>query len=290
MINNKKLFKTMTALTIALSLFAAGCSNGKGSDAESSAAPSASAGTSTEPSGSPEATVSPSASATAEPSATPEASAEPSAAPSESAAATDKPAVKPSEKPTTEPSKKPTAKPSEKPPAAKPKPTDKPAAGKPSAKPSEKPSVKPSTKPSEKPKPTPKPDPEGAIKTSDIVDKILADVQLPALLSVTGDAVEDWYYFKASDYISEGSFNQAMMNTKATELVVVKLKSEKHYDAVKEGLTKRAEDIIDIFSRYLPDQYEDAKNYQILRNGNYVLLSISHDQEAVKKAFESFFK
>ncbi|RJE87586.1 DUF4358 domain-containing protein [Paenibacillus sp. 1011MAR3C5] len=128
------------------------------------------------------------------------------------------------------------------------------------------------------------------MKTSDIVDKILEDIELPVLMSVSGEQVKDSYYFDPSELVAEGSYNQAMMNTKATELVVVKLKSDKHYDAVKEGLTKRAEDIIKTFSQYLPDQHEDAKNYQIVRQGNYVLLSISHDQAGIKKAFESFFQ
>ncbi|MCR2803520.1 DUF4358 domain-containing protein [Paenibacillus sp. SCIV0701] len=109
-------------------------------------------------------------------------------------------------------------------------------------------------------------------------------------IAVTGEQVEDMYYFNPDDYITEGVFRQAMMNVKATELVIVKLKDEKHYDAVKEGLTKRAEDIIESFSTYLPDQHEAAKNYQILRSGTYVLLSISEDQAAIKAAFEASLK
>lgn len=113
---------------------------------------------------------------------------------------------------------------------------------------------------------------------------------MPRLISVTGEQVKDSYYFNPDEQISEGVYNQAMMNTKATEVVVVKLKSEEHFDAVEEGLTKRAEDIIETFSTYLQDQHEDAKNYQIVRHGKYVMLSISHDQQAVKAAFDSFFK
>ncbi|MDF2837834.1 MAG: hypothetical protein K0Q63_3474 [Paenibacillus sp.] len=121
------------------------------------------------------------------------------------------------------------------------------------------------------------------------MDNITGDIELPPLIEVSGDQIKDYYYFDGSELLDGGVFKQALMNTKATELVVVKLKSGEHYDAVKEGLTKRAEDIIKTFSTYLPDQHEDAKNYQIVRNGNYVMLSISHDQDAVKKAFEASF-
>jgi len=127
------------------------------------------------------------------------------------------------------------------------------------------------------------------VAVSDIAANITGDIELPALIEVSGEQIKDFYYFDGAELLEEGIFKQAMMNVKATELVVVKLKSSKHYDAVKEGLTKRAEDIIETFSTYLPDQYEDAKNYQIVRNGNYVLFSISHDQEAIKKAFEASF-
>lgn len=122
------------------------------------------------------------------------------------------------------------------------------------------------------------------------MDNITGDIELPPLIEVSGDQIKDSYYFDGSELLAGGVFKQALMNTKATELVVVKLKSADHYDAVKEGLTKRAEDIIKTFSTYLQDQHEDAKNYQILRNGNYVMLSISHDQDAIKKAFEASFK
>ncbi|GKU76298.1 DUF4358 domain-containing protein [Paenibacillus sp. L3-i20] len=290
MINNKKLFKTMAALTIALSVFAAGCSNGNTEgNANATTKPNVNEPSSTgtpEASEKPDETETPSTETTA-----PTATEEP----------TTKPSDKPTDKPTAsaKPSEKPTTKPTDKPVVSQPKPTDKPSTSKPSPKPTDKPSTsKPSPKPTEKPTPTdkpkpkPTPDPESAdtIKVSDIMDKILADVQLPVLMEATGEQIKDSYYFDPADLVADGVYNQAMMNTKATELVVVKLKSLKNYEDVKAGLTKRAEDIIETFSTYLQDQYEDAKNYQIIRNGNYVLLSISSDQEGIKTAFESFFK
>lgn len=282
MINNKKLFKTAAALAIALSLLA-GCSNGSGKEAgNADASPNVTESATPDPGGE-DASPEPSDEADPQTSETPatEEPAQESAAPS----ATTKPSAEASAtaKPTPKPTAKPTVKPSEKPST---KPTEKPS----TSTPSQKPSPKPTVKPSEKPKPSQKPDASVNVKTSDIVDKIKEEVELPMLMSVSGEQVKDSYYFDPGELAAEGSYNQAMMNTKATELVVVKLKSDKHYDAVKEGLTKRAEDIIKTFSQYFPDQHEDAKNYQIVRQGNYVMLSISHDQEAVKKVFDSFFK
>ncbi|MFF2886527.1 DUF4358 domain-containing protein [Paenibacillus sp. NPDC057967] len=286
MINNKKLFKTAAALTIALSLLA-GCSNGDGKEAgnadaspnvTASATPEATdnAGnedTSSSPEPSDEAELQASEKPTDEDAAKESAAPSATTKPSADAAATAKPTPKPTAKPTVKPSEKPSTKP-----------TEKPSTTVPSQKPSPKPTVKPTEKPSQKPEVSDK------VKTSDIIDKILEDIELPVLMSVSGEQVKDSYYFDPSELVAEGSYHQAMMNTKATELVVVKLKSDKHYEAVKEGLTKRAEDIIKTFSQYLPDQHEDAKNYQIVRQGNYVMLSISHDQAGIKKVFESFFK
>jgi len=285
MINNKKLFKTAAVLAIALSLLA-GCGNGNGKEAGNADAspnvtesatpdPGSAAGgeDADEPSGEAELQTSetPATEEPAQESEAPSATTKPSA----EASATAKPTPKPTAKPTVKPSEKPSTKPTEKPSTSTP---------------SQKPSPKPTVKPSEKPKPSQKPEASVNVKTSAIVDKIKEEVELPMLMSVSGEQVKDSYYFDPSELIAEGSYNQAMMNTKATELVVVKLTSDKHYDAVKEGLTKRAEDIIKTFSQYLPDQHEDAKNYQIVRQGNYVMLSISHDQEAIKKVFDSFFK
>jgi len=123
---------------------------------------------------------------------------------------------------------------------------------------------------------------------SDLVKEIEEKVEFPMMGDASGDMIKDLYHLDADQYIEEGQFRMAMMNVKATDLVIVKLKDEADFDSVKEALTKRAEDVINQFSTYLPDQYEDAKNYQIVQDGKYVLYSISHDQEKVLSQFKNY--
>ncbi|MDQ0114801.1 DUF4358 domain-containing protein [Paenibacillus harenae] len=276
--NNKKRTK-ITAFIIACSIVMAGCGSGTNEAASSDPANtniSANANSSDNGAGNDTASNAPDSDASTSANDTPA-----SDTPELAAAATTKPTETPASdaapvKPTTKPAVKPTSKPAAKPTA---KPTNKPAA-----------TAKPTQKPAATPKPKPPQKPEVTVSVSDIVAKITADVELPRLLTVEGDRIKDVYGIEADTLLSDAVFMQAMMNTKATELVVVKLKSDKDYDAVKESLDKRAASIIKTFETYLQDQYEEAKNYQILRNGNYVMLSISNDQESIAEIFNDFFK
>lgn len=112
---------------------------------------------------------------------------------------------------------------------------------------------------------------------------------MPALMAVEGDRIQDVYYLDPAQ-LADSTFLQPMMNVSTSEIVVVRLKAQKDYDTVAKALKKRADDVIRMFSTYLPDQYELAKNYQIVRKGDYVLFSISREQQQVAKVFEGFFK
>ena len=198
--------------------------------------------------------------------------------------ATLKPTAKPTEQPVATP--KPTAKPTEKP-AATPKPTAKPTE-KPVATP--KPTAKPTEKPVATPKPTAKPEQSTSVNLDDISEQIINDVQFASMMNVSGEMISDVFYLDSDKYVEDGIFQVAMMNVKAADLAIIKLKNESDYDTVKTALTKRAEDVQATFEKYLQDQYENAKNYQIVRHGKYVLYSISHDQKKVLEIFESYVK
>lgn len=214
------------------------------------------------------------------PSVTPTASSEPAATtkPVESIkpTATVKPTAKPSASPKPTATSKPVA-------TAKPAETSTPAA---TAKPTVKPSATP--KPSEKPAPTATPE-ASSVVLSDIAAEIKTEASLSMMGEATGDMIKDIFYVDSSLY-EEGIFQMAMINIRADDLAIVKLKSESDYNSVKDALTKRAEDVIKTFSTYLPDQHENAKNYQIVQNGLYVLYSISGDQDKVLEVFNNYTK
>ncbi|MFF2090508.1 DUF4358 domain-containing protein [Paenibacillus sp. NPDC058174] len=223
----------------------------------------------TAPTPEPEATADPTSKPTEQSEATPKATQKPVA--SEQPQASNKPSATP--KPTPTPISNPSATPSL-------APSDKPTV-KPSAQPSEKPSAKPSPKPSEKP--------ADQITAADIAAKIKEEVQFGSLVAIEGDQIKEFYGIDAGEQLEEGKFYQAMIMIQASEFSIVKLKSDSDYKAVAAGFDKRAEMIQKAFENYLQDQYELAKNYQVIRSGDYVLFSVSLEQDKIKEAFQSFF-
>lgn len=279
-------YKFFYIAILAITITLTGCSSAK-EQTESQAA-----STATVP---PEATVSPTGESTA-----PDASAEPSTEPTVQATST--PTSTPTNAPTSTPA--PTKEPAKKAattkpkntaapaPAATPKPTKNPEAVQPTQKPAATPkptsTPKPTVKPSATPKPTEKPADE--VTTFAIIAKLKKEVEMGALVELEATQIQDNYDINPETQLEEYSFNQAMIMIQAGELTVVKLKSDQDYEAVAAGFEKRAETIKKSFENYLPDQYELAKDYQIVRNGKYVLFSVSTDQEKAAEVFNSFFK
>lgn len=300
MLTLKTKFLSIALLTVAIAVMTASCSNAshQPKNSDSSANISNAAGETDEPQETasteePEAAVTPAP--TEEPTASPLPTA---AAPTEKPAATDNTSDETNKKPeaTAKPTKKPAASPKPSPTA---KPTKKPATAAPSVKPSVKPTATPKPSPlpiatpSPTPKPTSKPDPENPsaeVTVADIAAKLTTDAGLGPLSPVEGEQIKDIYGIEPEKQLVDGSFYQAMMMIQAGEFSVVQLKSEKDFDDVKAGFEKRAETVIKAFESYLQDQYEQAQNYQIIRNGNFVLFSITPDQKKTAEIFNSFFK
>lgn len=325
----KRHWLPLAALALTVALAASACSAGSSGHDNSSVDPEASSNTAptngTTSSNDPEAketassapadtSVSNTAVPTIQlaPKETPESSVDPSAELSgvPSAAPTDKPSATPTNKPSGVPSAAPTARPSATPtnkpsgvssaaPTARPSatPTNKPSGAEPTAAPSVAPTTSPTPGTSENPSPgspTPKPsgEPEsdGEIKVQDIIDKINADLKMRPMLEVDKKQIPDYYNGLDPDaLIDEGKFQTAQFNISATEYSIVKLKSPDDFNTVKEAFEFRAKEVQRIFEHYLPDQYELALNYQIIRQGNYVLFSISDMQEDIANVFDGFF-
>lgn len=212
-----------------------------------------------------------------------EASTTPETAPSEEPTATTAPS------PTAEPeaSKEPAA--TKKPTATKePVPTKKPAATKAPA-PTNKPAATKEPVPTKKPTPTKPPVAETLPNATKIVDGMLEKVEQPSLMTMDSDSLKDMYSIDSS-LLEDYSVRYPMMNVKATEIAVFKVKNKKDIDTIKDGIKTRATTIQKNFEHYLPDQYENALNYTVTTNGNYVLFIISDKADDLKKAFNSYFE
>ncbi|WP_139993056.1 DUF4358 domain-containing protein [Paenibacillus paridis] len=125
--------------------------------------------------------------------------------------------------------------------------------------------------------------------TKEMVDGMLAKIEQPALIEMTGDMVKQMYYFDPA-LLEEYTIMSPMMNVKTNEVAIFKVKDAKDIAAVEAGIKKRAEDIQKTFETYLQDQYENAKNYKLVTKGNYVFFVISESADQFVTEFDSYFE
>lgn len=128
-------------------------------------------------------------------------------------------------------------------------------------------------------------------KTSkEITTEMMEGKELPAFVEIEDDAQLKDFYGIDGALLEDYSVHMPMMNVKSDELAVLRLKDQKDISTVEEQLKKRAEAIQQQFEQYLPDQYEHAKNYQIVQQGNYILFVIAEDTKQFIDSFNAFFE
>ena len=140
--------------------------------------------------------------------------------------------------------------------------------------------------PSATPEPTPTPVPEVNVPVQDIADKLLAmEDMFPSAMGFMGEEMITESCGLDFSLLSEYSLNDPMMNVHAHMLYVAKVKDEADVPAVEEAFGKRLTLMQDIFSTYLPAQYDLAMAGQVVSNGKYVLMVVSNDAQAVVDEF-----
>ncbi len=96
--------------------------------------------------------------------------------------------------------------------------------------------------------------------------------------NLTFDGLEGWAAY--------GSGTAATTN----ELMVMKLKDEAAINTAKETIQKRIDDQVANYEGYRPDELFRLENAVIEAQGDYLLFSVSSDNDAVKKLFEDALK
>ncbi|WP_419875078.1 DUF4358 domain-containing protein [Candidatus Pristimantibacillus sp. PTI5] len=125
--------------------------------------------------------------------------------------------------------------------------------------------------------------------TKEMVDGMLAKIEQPALIEMTGDMVKQMYYIDPA-LLEQYTIMSPMMNIKTNEIAVFKVKDAKDIAAVEDGIKKRAGDVQKTFETYLQDQYEIAKNYKLVTKGSYVFFVISEQADQFVSEFDTFFE
>ncbi|MFF2752454.1 DUF4358 domain-containing protein [Psychrobacillus sp. NPDC058041] len=129
---------------------------------------------------------------------------------------------------------------------------------------------------------------ESKLTAKEMVDQMVKEVEQPALMELKSDQVKDFYNLDP-EKLEEYSIRIPMMNVKTNEIAILKVKDVKDVPAVESAVKERAENVKKQFEHYLPDQYENAKNYKLVTKGNYVLLVISDKADELVKVYDNFF-
>lgn len=80
-----------------------------------------------------------------------------------------------------------------------------------------------------------------------------------------------------------------IMNIRADEIAIVKVKEKKDVSYIVNKIKERANVVKNTFNKYLEDQYELAENNIIITKGKYILFSISENNEQIEEIFNSYF-
>ncbi|MEO3944849.1 DUF4358 domain-containing protein [Gorillibacterium sp. CAU 1737] len=129
---------------------------------------------------------------------------------------------------------------------------------------------------------------EPSMTTKEMVDSVTSKYEQPALVELTAEDISTLYHLDPQ-LLDQYTIMMPMMNIKTNEIAVMKVKDSKDIPAVEDAVKQRATDIQKQFENYLPDQYENAKNYKLTTNGNFVIFIISEKADELEKAFSDLF-
>ncbi|TYP69407.1 DUF4358 domain-containing protein [Paenibacillus methanolicus] len=124
--------------------------------------------------------------------------------------------------------------------------------------------------------------------TVEMADKLAKQGEQPPLVDLTENEIQNLYHLDPA-LLEEFTIRVPLMNVKTNEIAVVKVKDEKDVQTVMDAIKQRAADVQKSFETYLPDQYENAKNYKLVAKGQYVGFFIADDSQQPQDTFESFF-
>lgn len=163
----------------------------------------------------------------------------------------------------------------------------KPSVSEPStSKPSTTKPAEPSTKPSE---PSVEKPAEASLSASEVFDKILSGIETPKLLDMNADMFKDKYRLDAS-LLDSYVVKKPMMSAVASlEYAVFKVKNANDVSKIVDALNKRGQ-VIEEQEAWYPAEKDYAANRKIVSKGNYAILMISDNAEAIVKNFDNLIK
>ncbi|MDD2376078.1 MAG: DUF4358 domain-containing protein [Clostridia bacterium] len=129
------------------------------------------------------------------------------------------------------------------------------------------------------------------LNSSDIMNDISLNLgnDMTPMILLEEQQVKDTYdidVLKLESYV----IKIPIMNIRADEIAIIKVKNIRDIEYVKSKLKFRLRNIENTFERYLQDQFELVKNSLIISRGKYILMSISDRNDDIENTFRSYFE
>ena len=130
--------------------------------------------------------------------------------------------------------------------------------------------------------------PKEELSASQVAEKLSELAAAQGLESAVDYA--DVFYGADFDKVEEFEVLSPMMNVKASEIAVFRVKDEKDGPEIQRALEQRAKDVQASFEFYLEDQYEIAKKAEIRSSGPFICLIIDENAAEMAEEFEEMMK
>jgi soluble cytochrome b562 len=124
----------------------------------------------------------------------------------------------------------------------------------------------------------------GDLTAAGIIEQMTSAVEQPSMITLEPEMVQDLYHLDPA-LLEDYMIKLPMMNIKTNEIAILKVKDTADLKAVQAAVEQRAADVQKQFEQYLPDQYENAKNYKLIIEGNTILFVISESADELVAAF-----
>lgn len=128
------------------------------------------------------------------------------------------------------------------------------------------------------------------VQTSEIMNNISTTLENEFLHMIELDdfAVNSTYGID-TEILENYIIKVPIMNIRADEIAIVKVKDIKDVDNIVKKFNERVTTVQKTFENYLDEQYDLAKNPLVINKGKYILMSISEKNEIIENIFNSYF-
>lgn len=130
------------------------------------------------------------------------------------------------------------------------------------------------------------------MKAAGVPEDMFKDGDLPRYMEtdLTSEGQDPISKLFNNEDLEGGIVLQQMMNVKSDLIIVLKAKDESSIDNLKASLEEVKKQQENIWSTYLPDQYEKVKNNIIKVEGNYLVYITYDNPENIETVFNNTLK